>query len=123
MSSYSSQHLAGTAEIVQKLDPEALEKMADLLTEIRNRGGRLFFLGVGGSAANASQIPFQILIVTPIDEYRFASCIKTAAVETGHYSVKWELLRKRNMNCLHHLTGQGSAADVGLVGRYHQEKA
>jgi D-sedoheptulose 7-phosphate isomerase len=54
MSSYSSQHLAETAEIVQKLDPETLEKMADLLADIRNRGGRLFFLGVGGSAANAS---------------------------------------------------------------------
>ena len=54
MSSYSSQHLAETAQIVQKLDPETLEKMADLLADIRNRGGRLFFLGVGGSAANAS---------------------------------------------------------------------
>ena len=54
MSSYSSQHLAETAQIVQKLDPETLEKMASLLADIRNRGGRLFFLGVGGSAANAS---------------------------------------------------------------------
>jgi D-sedoheptulose 7-phosphate isomerase len=54
MSSYSAQHLAETAEIVQKIDPENLEKMADLLAVVRGRGGRLFFLGVGGSAANAS---------------------------------------------------------------------
>ena len=54
MSSYSAQHLAETAEIVQKLDQETLEKMADLLANVRARGGRLFFLGVGGSAANAS---------------------------------------------------------------------
>jgi D-sedoheptulose 7-phosphate isomerase len=54
MSSYTRQHLAETAEIVQKLDPETLEKMVDLLTAVRARGGRLFFLGVGGSAANAS---------------------------------------------------------------------
>src|ERR1700720_819347 len=54
MPSYTSQHLAETAEIVQKIDPETLEKMVDLLVDIRNRGGRLFFLGVGGSAANAS---------------------------------------------------------------------
>jgi len=54
MPSYSAQHLAETEEIVQKLDPVILEKMADLLAEVRNRGGRLFFLGVGGSAANAS---------------------------------------------------------------------
>ena len=54
MSSYSAQHLAETAEIVQKLDPETLEKTVDLLAEIRARSGRVFFLGVGGSAANAS---------------------------------------------------------------------
>jgi D-sedoheptulose 7-phosphate isomerase len=54
MNSYSAKHLAETVEIVQKLQPEALEKMVDLLAEIRQRGGRLFFLGVGGSAANAS---------------------------------------------------------------------
>ena len=54
MNSYSAKHLAETAEIVQKLQPVALDKMVDLLAEIRQRGGRLFFLGVGGSAANAS---------------------------------------------------------------------
>src|SRR5580692_1657485 len=54
MPSYSAQHLAETAEIVQKLDPEGLEKMVDLLAHVRARGGRLFFLGVGGSAANCS---------------------------------------------------------------------
>src|SRR5216683_1488283 len=54
MRSYTSQHLAETAEIVQKLDPETLENMVDLLANVRSRGGRLFFLGVGGSAANAS---------------------------------------------------------------------
>jgi D-sedoheptulose 7-phosphate isomerase len=46
--------LAETTEIIQKLQPEALDRMVDLLAEIRQRGGRLFFLGVGGSAANAS---------------------------------------------------------------------
>src|ERR1700744_1859142 len=54
MPSYSVQHLAETAEIVQKLDPETLETMVDLLAAVRTRGGRLFFLGVGGSAANCS---------------------------------------------------------------------
>jgi len=54
MNSYSAKHLAETTQIIQKLQPEALDKMVDLLAEIRRRGGRLFFLGVGGSAANAS---------------------------------------------------------------------
>src|SRR6202035_90923 len=54
MSSYSEKHLAETVEIAQQIDSAALEKMADLLLAVRERGGRFFFLGVGGSAANAS---------------------------------------------------------------------
>src|SRR5436190_23644357 len=52
--SYSEQHLGETAEIVGKLDPSLCEKAVALLAEVRSRGGRLFILGVGGSAANAS---------------------------------------------------------------------
>src|SRR6202011_5151549 len=52
--SYSEQHLRETAEIVGKLDPALCEKAVALLAEVRSRGGRLFILGVGGGAANAS---------------------------------------------------------------------
>ncbi len=51
---YSEQHLQETARIVSQLDPALCEKAVDLLAEVRARGGRLFILGVGGSAANAS---------------------------------------------------------------------
>jgi len=51
---YSAQHLSETSQIVNLLDPAVLEKMVELLLEVRQRDGRLFFLGVGGSAANAS---------------------------------------------------------------------
>jgi D-sedoheptulose 7-phosphate isomerase len=54
MSNYSEQHLRETAEVVSKLDAAACEKAVALLAEVRARGGRLFILGVGGSAANAS---------------------------------------------------------------------
>jgi D-sedoheptulose 7-phosphate isomerase len=69
MPSYTSQHLIETAEIVQKLDPEALEKMVDLLVAIRERGGRLFFLGVGGSAANASHAVNDFRKIAGIESY------------------------------------------------------
>jgi len=52
--SYSEQHLRETAEIVSRLDPVLCEKAVELLAAVRERGGRLFILGVGGSAANAS---------------------------------------------------------------------
>ena len=52
--SYSEQHLRETAKIVSRLDPALCEKAVELLAAVRERGGRLFILGVGGSAANAS---------------------------------------------------------------------
>src|SRR5947207_4219681 len=52
--SYSEQHLRETAEVLAKLDPALCEKAVELLVNVRSRGGRLFILGVGGSAANAS---------------------------------------------------------------------
>jgi D-sedoheptulose 7-phosphate isomerase len=52
--SYAEQHLKETAEIVAKLNPDDCEKCVRELAAVRSRGGRLFILGVGGSAANAS---------------------------------------------------------------------
>ena len=52
--SYSAQHLRETAEIVAQLNPDYCEKCVQELANVRVRGGRLFILGVGGSAANAS---------------------------------------------------------------------
>ena len=54
MSTYSEQHLRETQEIISQLRTEELELMVDKLVQIRDQGGRLFILGVGGSAANAA---------------------------------------------------------------------
>ncbi len=51
---YAQQHLEEARDIIAALDVAAIEHMARLLGELRARGGRLFFLGVGGSAANCS---------------------------------------------------------------------
>ncbi len=52
--SYATQHLKETADIVAKLNVADCEKCVAELRATRDRGGRLFILGVGGSAANAS---------------------------------------------------------------------
>lgn len=52
--SYSKQHLDESIEITKAINPEIVEKIIDLLAEVKSREGRLFVLGVGGSAANAS---------------------------------------------------------------------
>jgi D-sedoheptulose 7-phosphate isomerase len=46
--------LSNARNIIDRLDRLALEKMIDLLAGVREAGGRVFFLGVGGGAANAS---------------------------------------------------------------------
>ena len=51
--SFSEQHLKESVEIAETIDPEVIEKIVDLLVDIKTTGGRLFVLGVGGSAANA----------------------------------------------------------------------
>jgi D-sedoheptulose 7-phosphate isomerase len=51
---YAQYHLDEASRILSQLDVAVIERMAGLLAELRARGGRLFFLGVGGSAANCS---------------------------------------------------------------------
>jgi D-sedoheptulose 7-phosphate isomerase len=51
---YTETHLQEAAAILSRLDVEAIEKMVGVLADIKAEGGRLFFLGVGGSAANCS---------------------------------------------------------------------
>jgi D-sedoheptulose 7-phosphate isomerase len=52
--SYTAQFLTEAKQIIDGLDVEAIERMVSILEQTRERGGRLFILGVGGSAANAS---------------------------------------------------------------------
>jgi D-sedoheptulose 7-phosphate isomerase len=52
--SFAREYLDEAAEILRRLDAESVERAARLLAETRDGGGRLFILGVGGSAANAS---------------------------------------------------------------------
>jgi D-sedoheptulose 7-phosphate isomerase len=52
--SYSEEYLREATAIISQLDTALCEKAVELLAAVRARGGRLFVLGVGGSAANAS---------------------------------------------------------------------
>lgn len=52
--SYTTAYLREATQILDRLDTAAIDRVVELLVETRERGGRLFFLGVGGSAANAA---------------------------------------------------------------------
>ena len=68
-SSYSAQHLKETAEIVAQLSADDCEKCVATLAAVKSQGGRLFILGVGGSAANASHAVNDFRKIAAIEAY------------------------------------------------------
>ncbi len=54
MSDFSTSYLEEAIDVIKGLSAETIEQMAKGLARVREQGGRLFFLGVGGSAANCS---------------------------------------------------------------------
>ena len=67
--SYSERHLAEARRILDQLDTAAIEEMVDRLAALRARGGRLFFLGVGGGAANCSHAVNDFRKIAGIEAY------------------------------------------------------
>lgn len=51
---FTASYLSEAKDVIDRLDVDAIERLVELLALTRERGGRLFILGVGGSAANAS---------------------------------------------------------------------
>lgn len=67
--SYAAQHMKEAAEIIQKMDLSAIEKVAELLVTVKKEGGRIFFLGVGGSAGNCSHAVNDFRKIVGIESY------------------------------------------------------
>lgn len=67
--SYSKQHLDESIEIIQQLDSSKIEEMASLLATVKHDGGRIFFLGVGGSAGNCSHAVNDFRKIVGIESY------------------------------------------------------
>src|SRR6202521_5197169 len=51
---FSRDFLAESIEILRRIDSDAIDRMASELASVRDAGGRLFIIGVGGSAGHAS---------------------------------------------------------------------
>ncbi len=67
--SFSEQFFNEATSILKLIDSSQVEKMAELLLEIRDDGGRLFFLGVGGSAGNCSHAVNDFRKIVGIETY------------------------------------------------------
>jgi D-sedoheptulose 7-phosphate isomerase len=67
--SFSSQFLKEAAEILERLDATAIDRAVAILADTRRHKGRLFILGVGGSAANASHAVNDFRKIAGIEAY------------------------------------------------------
>lgn len=66
---YSSQYMNEAIEIIKKMDLLAIERIAELLSQVKLDGGRIFFLGVGGSAGNCSHAVNDFRKIVGIEAY------------------------------------------------------
>jgi D-sedoheptulose 7-phosphate isomerase len=111
--SYTTRHLAEAAQVLAGLDHDAVEKMAALLAALRARGGRLFFLGVGGSAANCSHAVNDFRKIAGIEAYTPVDNVSELTARTndeGWESVfanwlKGSRLAARDMVCVFSVGG------------------
>jgi D-sedoheptulose 7-phosphate isomerase len=66
---YTDEYLKEAAEITGLLDQRSIEKMIDIICTIRQKGGRLFFLGIGGGAGNATHAVNDFRKIAGIESY------------------------------------------------------
>jgi D-sedoheptulose 7-phosphate isomerase len=66
---YVAQYVQEAADILKRLDQDAVERIAERLHNLRERAGRLFLLGVGGGAGNASHAVCDFRKIAQIEAY------------------------------------------------------
>jgi D-sedoheptulose 7-phosphate isomerase len=100
-STFAQQYLREAATTIEQLDPDVIEKAARILAETRGRGGRLFILGVGGSAANASHAVNDFRKIAGIEAYTPTDNVSELTARTnddGWASVFESWLRVSRLN-------------------------
>lgn len=66
---YAAQHLREVIDIAHRMDVEVIEKMVDHLVQVKQDQGRVFFLGVGGSAGNCSHAVNDFRKIVGVESY------------------------------------------------------
>ncbi len=69
VSDYTRKYFGEVVEVAQRIDQKAVDRMIDILVDVRASGGRLFILGVGGGAGNASHAVNDFRKICGIEAY------------------------------------------------------
>ena len=118
--SFSQQHLDELILITKKIDSVIIDLMVDLLADLRDRKGRLFILGVGGSAANASHAVNDFRKLVGIEAYSPADNVAELTARTndeGWNTVFSEWLKVSDINsedCLFILSVGGGSKELNI---------
>jgi D-sedoheptulose 7-phosphate isomerase len=99
--SFTQQFLEEAREILNRLDVAAIDSVVNALVQIRQRSGRLFILGVGGSAANASHAVNDFRKIAGIETYSPSDNVSELTARTndeGWETVFVEWLRGSRLN-------------------------
>jgi len=99
--SYSEQHLSDAVEIIRKIDVTMIERVVDLLVQTKGDGGRIFFLGVGGSAGNCSHAVNDFRKIVGIESYAPTDNVSELTARTNDEGwptifVEWLKISKLN---------------------------
>jgi len=102
---FIKQFLAEATQIIDGLDKTQIEKCVDLLAQTRNNNGRLFILGVGGSAANASHAVNDFRKIAGIEAYAPTDNVSELTARTNDEGwatvfAKWLEVSRLNKNDL-----------------------
>jgi len=98
---YTTQHLTEAKQIIDQLNVPIIEKMANILADLREAKGRLFFLGVGGSAGNCSHAVNDFRKIVGIEAYAPTDNVSELTARTndeGWESVFVEWLKVSHLN-------------------------
>src|SRR5204862_3989790 len=90
---HAAQFLSEAKRVIDALDVETIERMATLLEQARTHGGRLFILGVGGSAANASHAVNDFRKIVGIEAYAPTDNVAELTARTNDEG--WETIFSR----------------------------
>ena len=99
--SYAKQHLDEAVEIIHQIDTNAIEKMAELLAGVKHDGGRIFFLGVGGSAGNCGHAVNDFRKIVGIESYAPTDNVSELTARTndeGWHTIFSEWLKISKLN-------------------------
>lgn len=101
MENFIENYFQEAIEVINKIDRDQIKKVIDIIKELKNNNGRLFIIGVGGSAANASHAVNDFRKIAGIESYTPTDNVSelTARInDNGWESVFVDWLKISNLN-------------------------